>query len=134
MRLNDQAVNFFTWLVGDLDRRRGKRHAKPGISAYYCDWDGTISLPHEVREISESGAYLLTGKRWYPGTILSMTFEDRSQTGKGEALTLPCRVVRNGDAGVCLQFVPGDKAEQKNLTKLLSCVGTEPETKADRHH
>ena len=87
------------------DLRESSRKRVDGLAAYY--WNGLPPSPHEVRDISSSGLYLLTEDRWYPGTVILMTLQDKDHAGNGAEHAIPVRVraVRWGNDGVGLQFV-----------------------------
>src|ERR1019366_451978 len=53
--------------------RQAPRHPAPGLEAFY--WDGLPPSPHDVRDISSTGLYLVTDERWYPGTLVLMTLQ-----------------------------------------------------------
>ena len=38
-------------------------------------WGGTAPGRREVRDISDSGAYIYTAEHWYPGTIIRVVFQ-----------------------------------------------------------
>jgi c-di-GMP-binding flagellar brake protein YcgR len=106
------------------DRRRAARIVEPAVVAYY--WDGSVPLPHRVRDISRAGIYLYTGERWYPGTILNLTL-DTEQIGTGEmaantpveSITLWSKVVRHGSDGVGLEFILVKPDDREKLVHLL---------------
>jgi hypothetical protein len=50
------------------DRRKGKRHAIPGLVAYFSI--GATRRPYNVSNISTEGFYVLTEERWTAGTSL----------------------------------------------------------------
>lgn len=87
------------------DLRQSSRKRVGGLAAYY--WNGLPPSPHEVRDISSSGLYLLTEDRWYPGTVILMTLQDKSGSGNDADHAIPVRVraVRWDSDGVGLQFV-----------------------------
>jgi len=87
------------------DPRRAPRERGEGLAAYY--WTGATPEPHEVKDISSSGLYLVTEERWYPGTLVLMTL---TRTDAGEeyaerSIAVHSRAVRWGNDGVGLQFV-----------------------------
>src|SRR5581483_2127397 len=96
-----------TWFqrLWSHDLRRSVRKRVDGLAAYY--WNGLPPSPHHVRDISSSGLYLLTEDRWYPGTVILMTLQDKnSHDSSGEhAIPVRVRAVRLGHDGVGLQFV-----------------------------
>jgi hypothetical protein len=93
------------WWSPPVDPRRAPREPAPGLTAYY--WTGGAPKPHEVRDISSTGLYLVTESRWYPGTVLLMNLQ---RTGNGEetggyAIPVHSLVIRSGADGVGLEFV-----------------------------
>ena len=87
--------------------------------------------PHQIRNISSTGLYLVTEERWYPGTLILMTLHN---TGAGQqaverSIRVHSRAVRWGTDGVGLQFVvPETKdrigflangADKKDLDQFL---------------
>lgn len=91
------------------DRRKGSRREATQLVAFY--WDGGAPVPHRIRDITPSGAYLLTEQRWYPGTIVMMTLqrtENSVTDSAGRSISIQARVVRAGSDGVGLQFLVAD--------------------------
>ena len=98
------------WLLQeDEEPRRAARLARPELVVHY--WDGTAPGCREIRDISESGAYIYTTEHWYPGTIIRVVFQtqrmsivdDGGRQAEG-SICINCRVVRHGDDGVALDF------------------------------
>jgi len=104
------------WLFQSQEQRRADRYNHPGTTAYY--WDGSVPVPHEIKDISLPGAYLHTPERWYPGTIVKLTL-NRNRLGTDESIVVRCRVVRHGADGVGLQFVSHEASERKGLHRFL---------------
>ena len=111
------------------DPRKAPRESTPGLAAYY--WNGGPAEPHQIRNISSTGLYLVTEERWYPGTLILMTLHN---TGAGQqaverSIRVHSRAVRWGTDGVGLQFVvPETKdrigflangADKKDLDQFL---------------
>jgi hypothetical protein len=114
-----QLVNWLEeWLRGSPERRRAERFHEPGTVAYY--WDGSVPLPHEIRDISLTGAYLRTPERWYPGTIVKLAL--KSNGARAESIEVCCRVVRHGPDGVGLQFISHEVAQRKGLQRFITGV------------
>ncbi len=95
--------------------RRAPRLRVPALTAYY--WDGARPSPHGIRDISQSGMYIYTGERWYPGTLVLMRLqrEDCSAGSPERSVAVLSRVMREGEDGVGLEFVfanPGDPEEK----------------------
>lgn len=85
------------------DLRRATRESIPGLFVYY--WTGGTPTPNQVRDISQSGCYVLTSERWYPGTIMQMTLAGKDKKGFEHSITVQSRAVRWGNDGVGLEFV-----------------------------
>jgi hypothetical protein len=89
------------------------------MAAYY--WTGGAPKAHSVRDISALGLFVVTEERWYPGTLVLMTLQNK---GNGEervehSLSVHCRAVRWGNDGVGLQFIPQDAPDaRKGLNPL----------------
>jgi hypothetical protein len=106
-------------LIGQ-ERRSSERHALSWLVAYY--WDGGAPVAHGVRDISLTGMYLLTGDRWYVGTVIQMTLQE---TGDAEVsaerwIAVPTKVVRQGSDGMGLAFLAqnsGGMAEMVQRTR-----------------
>lgn len=91
-------------LLGESpDPRRGPRRAIPGLVAYF--FTGGAPTAHEVRDISTSGIYILTGERWYAGTVLRLTLCDRHNPKTERSLTVNAKVVRWAKDGVGFEFL-----------------------------
>jgi PilZ domain len=102
------------WLYPDPKSRRRRRRAPridaPGLVAYY--FGGGPSTPHEVRNISVRGFYMVTNQRFMPGTILRVTLQTLESGGEDslDSITMLSRVVRWGPDGGGFEFVfPGLK-------------------------
>jgi hypothetical protein len=87
------------------DRREGDRSPGPPLMAYY--WDGATPVPHRVRDINSSGMYLLTERRWYPNTLITMTLQrsDKSEGDPERSIVITTRVIRADSDGVGLAFI-----------------------------
>lgn len=96
-----------TWLQNWLssDRRRAQRQPLPGLVAYY--WTGSAPRAYQIADISNSGFYLLTEERWFPGTMVLMTLQRTDSSGKNldDSIAVQSRVVRWGSDGLGLAFV-----------------------------
>lgn len=108
------------------DRRRGARVPDPAILAFYCA--GAEALPHRVRDISRTGAYMYTEERWYLGTLVQITLDiDATRAGKKNSKTLPSitlwsKVVRHDKDGIGLEFVLVQQKRRESLHKFLAGV------------
>jgi hypothetical protein len=88
----------------------------PGLSAHF--FTGGAPAGNEVRDISANGLYVFTNERWYPGTVIRMTLTDRQEPTAVRAITLYAAVVRVGDDGVGLRFVPRDTKQPRKGPRL----------------
>jgi Flp pilus assembly protein TadG len=79
----------------------------------------------EVREISDSDAYLVTPEHWYPGTILNVTLQCES-AGDGlqspESFAIPCKVVRQEQDGMEVMFIFVQAKNRKALRRFIERV------------
>jgi Flp pilus assembly protein TadG len=110
----DDVAPFMGWFKGSLPRQRRKveRQDTPEVVAHY--WDGGAPAAHTIRDLSESGLYVVTEQRWYPGTMVMMTLQ-RKDSFDGEAdrsITVQSKVVRSGTDGVALIFVPEENGHK----------------------
>lgn len=111
------------------DSRKAERRHAPGLVAYF--WDGGAPKAHEIENISETGFYLLTKERWYPGTVVTMTLQKPGATDEDASvehhIAVQSQVVRVGEDGVGLVFIPFDakNPHQKDglKTKLVGKKG-----------
>jgi hypothetical protein len=91
-------------------RRRAPRIDAPGLVGYY--FAGGPSTPHEIKNISVRGFYMVMNQRWMPGTILRVTLQTLESGGEDslDSITVLSRVVRWGPDGGGFEFVfPGLK-------------------------
>lgn len=91
------------------DPRRSDREAIPGLVAYF--FTGGAPVPHNVRDISSNGLYVITEQRWYPNTSVRVTLSDQSEPSRETSLTLYARVARSGRDGVGLQMLLFDQKD-----------------------
>lgn len=92
-------------------------------------WGGTSQRGEEIRDISESGAYIYTREQWYPGTIIRVVFQsqrmhvrDNGARTAEASICVNCRVLRHGDDGVAIEFVYRSKEERGNFRAFLGTV------------
>lgn len=97
---------FLRWLNSEpSDRRIATRHPLPGLVAYH--WTGGAPKAYHVGNLSETGFYLLTEERPFPGTIVLMTLQrtDTSGENPGDSIAVRSKVVHWGADGVGLEFI-----------------------------
>jgi Flp pilus assembly protein TadG len=121
------------WLLQESeDPRRAPRTREPEVVVYY--WDGSAPEGRRLRDISQSGAYIYTTERWYPGTIVRIILQgcqkavrEDGTTGPAASTCIPARVVRHGADGVAVEFAFRDKDEQESLRTFLAGIPQQPE-------
>jgi hypothetical protein len=109
-----------SWLYPDLNlqtvekkkyrMRRAPRIPVPGLVGFY--FAGGPCTPHEIRNISVMGFYMITDQRWMPGTIIRVTLQMTETDGDypPESITVLSRVVNWGSDGGGFEFVfPGQE-------------------------
>jgi hypothetical protein len=108
-RLSNKIVS---WLYPEKDSQANKRRAPridaPRLVAYY--FAGGPPTPHEIRNISAVGFYMVTDQRWMLGTVIRVTIQplEREEADSSEGVTVYARVVRWGPDGGGFEFVfPG---------------------------
>jgi Flp pilus assembly protein TadG len=110
-----------------FDRRRAPRR-RVAVRAFY--WDGVNSAPHDVRDISAVGAYIVTDMKWYSGTLLDLIIEPgvaHSSNGQRPPLShrMSCKVVRVEADGIGVEFLHHDKKQRRNFAHLLGKMAIE---------
>lgn len=94
------------WLLPEpRDPRKVMRKPVQGLVAHF--FTGGAPQAHEIRDVSATGLYVVTGERWYPGTIIRMTLSkpDTGQAPSDRSITVQTRAVRWGNDGVGLEFL-----------------------------
>jgi hypothetical protein len=129
------AKNWFNEMLLSGERRRAARQKTPRLIAFY--WDGAAPAPHNIRDISLTGFYLLTDARWYPGTLITMTLQTtyKSEDGARRYIAVQSVVVRADVDGVGLAFaaqeshasnkepsVEGTPVDKKTLDGFLKWI------------
>ncbi len=115
-----------------VEPRKTMRISLPGLTAYF--WTGGTPVPHEIRDISYTGLYVVTEERWYPGTLIQMTLKKVGTGGpKSEvSIALHAQALRWGNDGVGLAFVVrdprnpyngADGASREELDRFLEVIG-----------
>jgi hypothetical protein len=108
-------TRFLRWLNSQpSDRRIATRHPLPGLVAYH--WTGGAPKAYHVGNLSESGFYLLTEERPFPGTIVLMTLQRTDTTGEnpGDSVAVRSKVVHWGADGVGLEFIFAASADSRS--------------------
>jgi hypothetical protein len=127
-------IKFLRWLFPDINRRRAKRYASPGLVAYY--WTGGAPHCYDVANISATGLYLHTKERWAPETLIQMTLQKakngNAEAGSENSISVLSEVVRWGEDGTGFNFIlkdydtqysrellPGEPLERKTVERFL---------------
>jgi hypothetical protein len=86
-----------------IERRRAERRNSPALAAYH--WKGPIPRENCVRDISSTGAYLLTQERWEPGEVIALTLQRSGPLERENSFPVQVKAVRLDDHGVAVSFV-----------------------------
>jgi len=86
-------------------RRNSNRQVVKGLAAHF--FTGGAPHPHEVRDISPTGIFVVTTERWYPGTVIRMTLtkQEGGDHPSERSITIHAQSMRWGNDGVGLAFV-----------------------------
>ena len=121
--------SFSRWLENNPspEKRRAPRVAEPSLLVYY--WDGSVPEGRRIRDISASGAYIVTPERWYIGTIVRLILQGYKTTPTANggivpsrSTSIPSRVVRHGPDGIGVEFIFSTPEEQKTLQEFLVAI------------
>ena len=121
--------NLSRWLENkpSPEKRRAARLADPSLLVYY--WDGSVPEGRWIRDISSSGAYVVSPERWYVGTIVRLILQGYKTTPQPDggivpsrSTSVPSRVVRHGPDGIGVEFIFSTPDEQKTLQEFLSAI------------
>jgi len=98
------------------------------VFVYY--WEGAASAPRGVRNLSVTGAEIVTPDRWYPGTIINLTLQSGGQAeGDGaatcKALSMRSKVVAHSRDGVRLEFLYLNQQEREAARRFLAALRME---------
>ncbi|MGH9648694.1 MAG: PilZ domain-containing protein, partial [Bryobacteraceae bacterium] len=109
------------------EKRRAPRVAEPSLLVYY--WDGSVPEGRRIRDISVSGAYIVTPERWYVGTIVRLILQGYKTTPQPDGGIVPSRstsvasrVIRHGPDGIGVEFIFPTPDEQKTLQDFLVAI------------
>jgi hypothetical protein len=120
------------WLLQETEEPRcAPRSTEPEIIVHY--WDGSAPEGRHLRDISESGAYIYTPERWYPGTIIRIILQgyqtavqEDGSIAPAASTCIPARVVRHGADGVAVEFAFRSEEEAEALRKFLASIPAQP--------
>jgi hypothetical protein len=93
-----------------------------GLVAHF--FTGGAPQPHEIRDMSLTGLYVVTTERWYPGTLIRMTLtrQDTGQSISDRSITVQAKSVRWGNDGVGLEFVFAPPKSKRDARSPLETV------------
>jgi Flp pilus assembly protein TadG len=120
---------FSRWLENrpSGDKRRAPRVPEPSLLVYY--WDGSVPEGRKIRDISQSGAYVVTPERWYIGTIVRLILQGYKTTPQPDggivssrSTSIPSRVIRHGPDGIGVEFLFSSPEEEKTLREFLATI------------
>jgi hypothetical protein len=97
------------------DKRGALREPIPGLTAFF--FTGGAPVPHGIRDVSDTGIYVFTEERWYPGTVIRMTLTDQRQPTAERSFTVNAAVMRWGNDGVGLHFIFQDKKDRRSASR-----------------
>jgi hypothetical protein len=88
-----------------LSSKRAERRSSPELAVYH--WNGLVPQQDLVRDISSTGAFLLTHERWEPGQVISLTLQRSGpfEQSPEHRISVQARAVRWDDHGVAVSFV-----------------------------
>lgn len=133
--MDDDFTPFKRWFKSSLarERRKAQREQAHGVVAHY--WDGSgPPVAHSIRDISTGGLYMLTERRWYPGTLVMMTLQRKAgfDDESGRTITVQSKVIRSGPDGVAMSFVTANgvpasgngnsAAGKKSIKRFLNSI------------
>jgi Flp pilus assembly protein TadG len=90
-----------------------------------------------MHDISQSGGYICTPERWYPGTIIRLILQREPKPIRQDGAAVPlasicvaARVVRHGSDGVAVEFVFRNRQESEDFRAFLAEIPAEPSASA----
>jgi PilZ domain len=91
--------------TGLIERRRDDRLPAPDLEVTF--WSGKEQNRARIKDISNTGVYVVTKERWLPGTDVSLTLESKSNVDSRPrpSVQLEATTIRHGEDGVGLTFV-----------------------------
>jgi hypothetical protein len=72
--------------------------------------------------VSNTGFYLLTDQRWYPGTLITMTLQrtEKSDDGSKSSVAIQAKVIRLEEDGVAVTFVFPKPGDARQVTSIVA--------------
>jgi hypothetical protein len=112
-----------------LDRRKAGRRDTPSLAAYH--WDGALAKQGSIRDISSTGAFVLTDKRWSPDQVISLTLQRKGPLARTpqHRYAVQAKAVRSDKEGIGVAFLMGEDSDLRLWESPLKAAEdqTEPE-------
>ncbi len=112
-----------------LDRRKAGRRDTPSLAAYH--WDGALAKQSSIRDISSTGAFVLTDKRWSPDQVISLTLQRKGPLARTpqHRYAVQAKAVRSDKEGIGVAFLMGEDSDLRLWESPLKAAEdqTEPE-------
>ncbi|MFN7998308.1 MAG: TadE/TadG family type IV pilus assembly protein [Bryobacteraceae bacterium] len=117
------------FLEREPDNRRVPRRPGGALVVHY--WTGGAPAPRKVANVSTQGAYIQAPDTWYPGTIITLTFQvaqsravmvsngGASLGGGVEPRAVRAVVIRSDSGGFGVQFLFTDRHERIGFESFL---------------
>lgn len=114
------SIGHLTAKIGLSDRRKDERVSARELIVSYSSASGEERRQSKLKDLSPTGAYLLTGQRWFVGTRLLLTLQSRNRKYRStpHQVQLAAKVVRLGKDGVGVSFID----ENFGAEQWLNCV------------
>src|ERR1700687_818514 len=85
------------------ERRLAERRISPSLAAYHCR--GYMPRQNRVRDISATGAFLVTQDRWEPGETIALSLQRSGPPERESSFMIQAKAVRWDDQGVAIAFL-----------------------------
>jgi hypothetical protein len=123
MKIIEQCLE---WLSSG-ERRIAERQEGPYLVAHY--WDGGAPKPHDIKDISLTGLYLVTEQRWYPGTLVMISLQKvgAAEDDPERTIMVNAKVIRSDAEGVGLALML-PKNDGSNGDKTFGTYGADRKT------
>ena len=120
------------WLLGPLEQRGARRSPGAGMFVHY--WTGGAPAPCKISNISPMGAYIEGVDHWFPGTVISLTFQIGPQRPAGtpdgvngsvsglatsSAMGISATVVRREVQGFAVLFLFQDSRQKTRFHQFV---------------
>jgi Flp pilus assembly protein TadG len=120
------------WLLQENpEPRRAPRNREPEVVVHY--WDGSAPEARQIRDMSETGAFICTPERWYLGTIIRLTLQGHQMVAREDgakvpaaSITVRAQVVRHASDGVGVAFAFLNDEEEEAFRTFLAAIPSQP--------